>query len=475
MTNDSNDYTMHRMQNSIEENRVTALENFIEQLERFGIGCFGVDPKRLSILKTNAVFNAFVGIDGDELVGMPLKQLLPEMEVSGIADAIESLSDGRESKFVRTLYVQRNGKHQRWGRVTFVRWGERDNDDEIVVATAVDVTDSVRAEQEREQTLQRMEMAQRHSQVGCWELVKGETTGWWSRQLFEMFGLSPDQSPPSFDQFLELIHPEDREKVINAHQSELFLHNSMEIEFRRNPEIGEMRWFRAKVKCIDRGGEVIWFGTTQDISERQQIESALISSEKLYREIVESAAEGISVVDVDGNIVKTNQVAANMFGYEPEELVGVGIFELIGESSKQSLASNFKKRADGVSEATEYRVKHRDGHEVWVLVSSRPLYDDLGDFCGTRNTVINITHRKFAEELTRKAEIAKAKLDMLSDRERSVFSLVAAGQMNKVIAKRLDVSEKTVERYRSSVMKKLGVKGIAELVRIALEAESVQR
>ncbi|MCM2369759.1 LuxR C-terminal-related transcriptional regulator [Rhodopirellula sp. ICT_H3.1] len=63
---------------------------------------------------------------------------------------------------------------------------------------------------------------------------------------------------------------------------------------------------------------------------------------------------------------------------------------------------------------------------------------------------------------------------MLSTRERDVFKHVVSGQMNKVIAKRLEISEKTVERHRSNVMKKLGVKSVAELVRIAMDAESIE-
>ena len=88
--------------------------------------------------------------------------------------------------------------------------------------------------------------------------------------------------------------------------------------------------------------------------------------------------------------------------------------------------------------------------------------------------VLDITHRKIAEELARKADVAQAKLAMLSERERDVFALVVEGLMNKVVARRLDVSEKTVERHRSNLMKKLGVRGVAELVRIAMDAESIR-
>ena len=63
------------------------------------------------------------------------------------------------------------------------------------------------------------------------------------------------------------------------------------------------------------------------------------------------------------------------------------------------------------------------------------------------------------------------KIGALSERECVVFDLVAAGQMNKAIALDLGISERTVEVHRSQVMKKLGVRTLAQLVRVKIEAE----
>jgi len=63
------------------------------------------------------------------------------------------------------------------------------------------------------------------------------------------------------------------------------------------------------------------------------------------------------------------------------------------------------------------------------------------------------------------------KIALLSEREGEVFHRVADGEMNKVIAFDLGISERTVEVHRSQVMKKLGVRTLAQLVRIKIEAE----
>ena len=64
------------------------------------------------------------------------------------------------------------------------------------------------------------------------------------------------------------------------------------------------------------------------------------------------------------------------------------------------------------------------------------------------------------------------KIALLSKREREVFEYVAEGRMNKVIAAELGISKRTIEVHRSQVMKKLGVRTLAELVRVKIESES---
>ena len=63
------------------------------------------------------------------------------------------------------------------------------------------------------------------------------------------------------------------------------------------------------------------------------------------------------------------------------------------------------------------------------------------------------------------------KVASLTEREKQVFHLVADGEMNKVIGMDLGISERTVEVHRSQVMKKLGVRTLAQLVRIRIELD----
>jgi FixJ family two-component response regulator len=83
----------------------------------------------------------------------------------------------------------------------------------------------------------------------------------------------------------------------------------------------------------------------------------------------------------------------------------------------------------------------------------------------------DVTRRKQSEAEAQQAAIAATQIAMLSPREHEVLQLVVAGNANKVTARRMDVSEKTVEKHRSNLMKKLRVRSVAELVRLVMLAQ----
>jgi len=69
-----------------------------------------------------------------------------------------------------------------------------------------------------------------------------------------------------------------------------------------------------------------------------------------------------------------------------------------------------------------------------------------------------------------KREAAASRLVLLTPREREVMNAVIAGKLNKVIARELGISQKTVEFHRAHVMEKMGVNSVAELVRFVIDA-----
>jgi FixJ family two-component response regulator len=88
------------------------------------------------------------------------------------------------------------------------------------------------------------------------------------------------------------------------------------------------------------------------------------------------------------------------------------------------------------------------------------------------NEALNLDEDAHRKALKRQ-ELAD-KVSSLSEREREVFDRVADGQMNKVIAADLGISERTVEVHRGQVMKKLGARTLAQLVRTKIETQLIE-
>lgn len=83
----------------------------------------------------------------------------------------------------------------------------------------------------------------------------------------------------------------------------------------------------------------------------------------------------------------------------------------------------------------------------------------------------NESLRKDVPDLQQKLD----KIDTLSDRELDIFNRISRGDMNKVIASDLNISERTVEVHRSQVMKKLEIRTLAQLVRLKIETEQITK
>ena len=69
------------------------------------------------------------------------------------------------------------------------------------------------------------------------------------------------------------------------------------------------------------------------------------------------------------------------------------------------------------------------------------------------------------------AERARMRIDRLTPREREVLPYIIAGMLNKQIAFKLDIAEKTIKVHRGHIMEKLGVDSVVELVRFAAKAD----
>jgi PAS domain S-box-containing protein len=136
----------------------------------------------------------------------------------------------------------------------------------------------------------------------------------------------------------------------------------------------------------------------EDITARKRAEEALKLSEKKYRDLFEHANDAIFIVDAEYRYRDVNRKAVELLGYTREELLGMGIFDVIPPDQKPRSREALRKLdTDGGYERFIGRLRTRDGRLIDVEVSSSAI-EVNGEIIGSRDTVRDITERIQREE-----------------------------------------------------------------------------
>jgi PAS domain S-box-containing protein len=138
--------------------------------------------------------------------------------------------------------------------------------------------------------------------------------------------------------------------------------------------------------------------------ERKRAEEALRESEEKYRYIVETATEGIVMVDANARVVFANGRWSEIFGYSLDEARHMTHFDMVFPEDRAQMRERWESRKRGVKENYEFRFRRKDGRPVWTLIGAAPRLDPEGRFLGTLVMVTDITKRKQAEEALRRSE-----------------------------------------------------------------------
>lgn len=132
--------------------------------------------------------------------------------------------------------------------------------------------------------------------------------------------------------------------------------------------------------------------------ERGKIEETLRDSERRYRQIVDTADEGIWVFDKEYATTFVNRRMADMLGYEQAALQGKNMASFLFDEDLPDFRQKAGRRSEGIAERYERRLHRRDGGTLWALVSATPIMDSQNRFQGSFAMFTDITERKQAEE-----------------------------------------------------------------------------
>jgi len=184
----------------------------------------------------------------------------------------------------------------------------------------------------------------------------------------------------------------------------------------------------------------------QEIRERKQAEEALKESQEALQQMFESITDGISVIDLNGAIIRTNQRTVEMHGFSSkEELLGKSALKLVAPRDHANIAKNMREAVKkGTIKGMEYTLLRADGSDFPGELSTSMLKDVSGNLVGHITIARDITERKQAEE--REKEMQQELL--LSSRLASIGELAAgvAHQLNNPLTGVLGFSQRLLRK-----------------------------
>jgi PAS domain S-box-containing protein len=139
----------------------------------------------------------------------------------------------------------------------------------------------------------------------------------------------------------------------------------------------------------------------RDTTRERQARADQRRADERYRLIIEAAQEGIWTIDAQGRTTYVNRYLAGLLGYTEQEMIGADAFGFIAEEEHAQVRRNIVDRRQGLSAVHELRLRHRDGRHIWTLISSNPLFDELGVYTGSLGMLTDITVRRQAEQRVR--------------------------------------------------------------------------
>ena len=385
------------------------------------------------ILETNRAFASMFGYEPSEVVDMSATDFVTaesgEFVRSSISAGNEEPYEVEGLKKDGTVFdaeVQAKMSSFRGGtaRVTAIR----------------DVTERRRAERRlREAELRYRSLVENiPAVVYTQEFNEPSLTTYISPQIENIQGYSPEEILADPDHWAQILHPEDRERVLAEDRRTNETGDPFSVEYRQVARDGSVVWVRDEAVVVrdEEGNPLYWQGVLIDVTERRLVERQVREAEDRYRTLVEQLPAAVYVQEVGdtddlGDMSYVSPQVEAQSGYPPEAfLEDEDLYEKIihPEDFARVRAEDERTERTGEPFMVEYRVVRPDGTVVWLRDEAKLTRDEEGKPRFWQGIQFDITQQKAAAEMLRESEeryrlIARATdeaiwdSDVLADRQ----------------------------------------------------------
>ena len=341
------------------------------------------------------------GLAGRDLIGMSHYEVFPEIperwrEVHrrGLAGEVVRAEDDR--------FIRADGSVQ-WLRWEIRPWSDAEDRIAGIVIFTEDITERKEAEEELLRRGERLQLAHEAAKAGAWEwdLRTGENV--WSQELWRLFDLEPGSCKPSYEAWMETIHPEDRPHAEFAARESVQNGTVLDAEWRVRTCDGTERWIMLRGQPQrDADGKVVRFlGIAMDITDRKRAERDLRESQSRLDLALRSAHMGVWHWDIVEDRRWLDDHAYRLLGIEPDNFTGDadGFFNAVHPDDRLAVRESLDRtiEREGPYE-NEYRVVHPDGSIHHIASRGRVVRDVHSRPVRLNGIIWDITDRKKMEE-----------------------------------------------------------------------------
>ena len=303
---------------SIEEERLNSESELRESEDKFRMlfenspDAVFVEDKQGFVLDVNEAGCLLHGLKREELIGKNVLDLVPEDQKERVALDHPNFFKKKVVKyegFSKTADGQTIPVEIRSNRISFA--GK-----DAILLNVRNITERRQIERELQKNIERLEESQSLANLGHYERNLNGGSGFWSDSFYRIFGYRNDEIPCRHQQFLQMVHPDDRDFVERFLEKSKLSGQSYHHEYRIIRKDKEIRTIYGIGKFVyDPDGKPIsHHGTIQDITERKSIENNLKQSKKQYKNIFDNSPVGIVRFDIDGNVLEANRQILEILG-----------------------------------------------------------------------------------------------------------------------------------------------------------------
>jgi PAS domain S-box-containing protein len=274
-----------------------------------------------------------------------------------------------------------------------------------------DVTDQRRQAKALRESEERLKFAIAAGDIGLWDLRldKGLYTG--NEHWAGLLGYGPDGAELELNEWIQLIHPDDRESVINAFRGHLDSRTSMyQSEFRMLSGTGEYRWILSTGRVVERDKNrepVRISGTHVDITDRKAAEEQLRATKSRLTETQRVGHIGSWELDTVNIRLWWSEEQYRIFGVDPETFTPSlrSVLRMIPREERKSSLRKLRAalQADAPF-AIELPITGPDGQPHLIALRGHAERDEFGRAARILGTAQDITERSEAEEERRRLE-----------------------------------------------------------------------